>query len=117
MEEETLNVLKYANRARNIKNKARINVEPELPEISDDDGDDSLTEEGDLNEETEDEIMVQDLELEKLHNNDGSHPDLMHLKEENTKMNQMIILHEQQKAIRSPSPAQAATSRTFRVPP
>jgi hypothetical protein len=57
--EETLNVSKYANRARNIKNKAKVNVEPELPEISDEDDDeDSLTEEGDLNEENEEEIMV-----------------------------------------------------------
>ena len=65
--EETLNVLKYANRARNIKNKAKINVEPELPEISDDEDDEaSLTEEGDLNEEDEEEIMVEDLELERI---------------------------------------------------
>merc|ERR1712146_839383 len=52
---------------------------------------------GDLNEETEDEIMVQDLELEKLDVNDSVNPDSMGLTKENTTMNQIISLHEQEK--------------------
>ena len=92
--EETLNVLKYANRARNIKNKAKVNVEPELPEVSDED---SLTEEGDLNEENdEEEIMVQDLDLGNQPEM-GEQSNLNGLKEENNKMSEMIVLNEQEK--------------------
>ena len=92
--EETLNVLKYANRARNIKNKAKVNVEPELPEVSDED---SLTEEGDLNEENdEEEIMVQDLDLGNQPEM-GEQSNLNGLKEENNNMSEMIVLNEQEK--------------------
>jgi hypothetical protein len=62
--EETLCVLKYANRARNIKNKARVNVEPELPELfsAEETDSGSSTEEG----EQSDEEIEEDVELDVI---------------------------------------------------
>ena len=96
--EETLNVLKYANRARNIKNKAKINVEPELPEISDDEDDEaSLTEEGDLNEEDEEEIMVEDLELEGYQKDDTASQKAEKLNAANARLNESLFQSEREK--------------------
>jgi hypothetical protein len=64
--EETLCVLKYANRARNIKNKPRVNVEPELPEVSsaeESGSDGSDTEEGEEEDIEEDIQIIGDDEL------------------------------------------------------
>ena len=96
--EETLNVLKYANRARNIKNKAKINVEPELPEISEDEDDEaSLTEEGDLNEEDEEEIMVEDLELERYEKDDTASQKAEKLNAANAGLNESLFQSEREK--------------------
>ena len=95
--EETLCVLKYANRARNIKNKARVNVERELPEISsaeEVDSDGSETEEGEQFEDEDEEVAEDIVDFDVIGDDE--------LNEAAAMIARMIML-ERRAQIRSPS--------------